>query len=40
MKFAICSMDDSISEVFKISGFDKIIPIHSSKSEALTAVSV
>ena len=39
IKFALCSMDDSISEVFKISGFDKIIPIHSSQSEALTAVA-
>ena len=40
MKFTLCSMDDSISEVFKISGFDKIIPIHSSKPEALATVSV
>lgn len=37
-KFALCSMNDSIREVFKISGFDKIIPIHGSQSEALTAV--
>ena len=40
VKFILCSMDDSISEVFKISGFDKIIPIHSSRPEALAAVSV
>ena len=38
-KFALCSMDESIREVFKISGFDKIIPIHGSQSEALTAVA-
>lgn len=39
VKLALCSMNDSIREVFKISGFDKIIPIHSSQSEALSAVS-
>lgn len=38
-KFVLCSMNDSIHEVFKISGFDKIIPIHGSQSEALAAVS-
>ena len=38
-KFVLCSMDESIREVFKISGFDKIIPIHGSQSQALTAVS-
>ena len=39
VRFALCSMNDSIREVFKISGFDKIIPIHQSQSDALTAVS-
>ena len=39
MKFVLCSMNDSIREVFKISGFDKIIPIHGSRSDALAAVS-
>ena len=39
MKFVLCSMNESIREVFKISGFDKIIPIHGSQSEALAAVS-
>lgn len=39
VKFALCSMNDSIREVFKISGFDKIIPVHESRSEALTSVS-
>ena len=38
-KFVLCSMNDSIREVFKISGFDKIIPIHDSQSDAITAVS-
>ena len=37
--FVLCSMSEPIREVFKISGFDKIIPIHGSQSEALTAVS-
>ena len=38
MRFTLCSMNDSIREVFKISGFDKIIPIHKSQTEALSAV--
>ena len=37
-KFALCSMNDSIREVFKISGFDKVIEIHDSQAEALSAV--
>lgn len=37
-EFVLCSMNDSIREVFKISGFDKIIAIHSSQAEALSAV--
>ena len=36
-KFAICSLAASIREVFQISGFDKIIAIHASQSEALAA---
>ncbi|MDE0161892.1 MAG: STAS domain-containing protein [Acidimicrobiaceae bacterium] len=39
VRFVLCSMNESIREVFKISGFDKIIPIHGSQSEALAAVS-
>ena len=39
VKFVLCSMNESIREVFTISGFDKIIPIHGSQSEARTAVS-
>lgn len=37
-EFVLCSMDDSIREVFMISGFDKIIAIHNSRAEALSAV--
>ncbi len=36
-EFVLCSMNDSIREVFKISGFDKIIAIHDSQAEALSA---
>ncbi len=36
-KLAICSLSESIREVFEISGFDKIIPIHASTVEALAA---
>ena len=39
MRFILCSMNDSVREVFTISGFDKIIPIHNSQAEALSAVS-
>ncbi len=39
LKFVLCSMNDSIREVFKISGFDKIIAIHNSQAEALSAVA-
>ena len=34
-KFALCAMSDPIREVFQISGFDKIVAIHSSRAEAL-----
>ena len=39
VEFVLCSMNGSIREIFKISGFDKIIPIHGSQPEALAAVS-
>lgn len=38
-EFSLCSMSDAVREVFKISGFDKIIPVHDSQSEALAAAS-
>ena len=37
-EFVVCSLSDPIREVFEISGFDKIIPVYASKSEALAAV--
>ena len=37
-KLAVCALVESIVEVFKISGFDKIIPIYSTKAEAQAAI--
>ena len=37
-ELSLCSLDDPIREVFGISGFDSIIPIHASRAEALAAV--
>ena len=37
-EFVVCSLSDPIREVFEISGFDKIIPVHVSRSEALAAI--
>ena len=37
-KFVVCSLSDPIKEVFEISGFDQIIPVHASQPEALTAL--
>ena len=37
-KFGLCSLSDPIREVFEISGFDKIVSIHGSRTEALAAV--
>ena len=37
-KMAVCSLSESIREIFEISGFDKIIPVHASRSEALAGV--
>ena len=37
-KLALCSLSESIREVFEISGFDKIILIHASQTEARAAL--
>ena len=37
-KFAVCSLSDPIREIFAISGFDNIIPIESTKEQAIKAV--
>ena len=36
-KLVVCSLSDPIREVFEISGFDKIISIHASQSEAVAS---
>ena len=36
-RFGVCALSGAISEVFQISGFDKIIPTHAAQSDALTA---
>ncbi|MDE2926783.1 MAG: STAS domain-containing protein [Acidobacteriota bacterium] len=33
-RFSVCSLSDSIEKVFTISGFDRVIPTHGSRSEA------
>ena len=33
-KLLLCSLSDRIREVFEISGFDKILPIHETKAAA------
>ena len=38
-KFAVCSLSEPIREVFEISGFDKIMSIHTSQAEALVALN-
>ncbi len=36
-RFALCSLSEPIRDVFRISGFDKVVAIHPSRTEALTA---
>lgn len=38
-RLAVCSLSTSIREVFEISGFAKIIPIHGSLSETIDALT-
>lgn len=33
-KLMLCALSDPIREVFKISGFDKLLPIHDTREEA------
>ena len=39
IKFAVCSLSKPVKDVFTISGFDQIIDIHDTQSEALAAVT-
>ena len=34
-KLSVCSLSDTVKEVFTISGFDKIIPVHGTRQEAV-----
>ena len=36
---SVCSLSDPIRQVFEISGFDKIIPIHDTQAEAVKAAA-
>ena len=36
--FSVCSPTESIREIFEISGFSQIIPIHNSQAEAVAAL--
>lgn len=38
-QFGVCSLSVSISEVFQISGFDKIIKTHRTRADALSAIN-
>ena len=37
VKLAVCSLRDSVGEVFRISGFDKIVSTYATQPEALSA---
>ncbi len=38
-KLALCSLSDQILEVFEISGFNKVIPIHTDRAKAVSSLS-
>ena len=38
VKFAVCSLSQSVRDVFTISGFDQIIDIHDDQQTAVSAV--
>ncbi len=38
-KLLICSLSEPIREVFEISGFDKIIPIHANRAAAQSSIN-
>ena len=39
-KLAVCSLSDSIREVFEISGFDKIVPVYASPDDAMSGLGI
>ncbi len=38
-KFALCSLPDSIREIVEVAGFDKVIPVHADRAQAVAALS-
>ena len=38
-KLAVCSLRDSIREIFAVSGFDRIVPVHESETQAIDALA-
>ena len=38
-KFAVCSLIGTVREMFRISGFDRVITVRSTKSEAIAAIN-
>lgn len=36
-RLALCSLTDSVREIFEVSGFDQIIPVHATMEEAISA---
>lgn len=39
VRFAVCSPSEAIQKVLRISGFDKTVEMHSTRSEAISALS-
>ncbi|MDE0066882.1 MAG: STAS domain-containing protein [Acidimicrobiaceae bacterium] len=39
-KLAVCSLSDSIREVFEISGFDKIVPVYADAGDAMSGLGL
>ena len=38
-KFSVCALSDSVADVFRISGFDNIVPTYATQPEALSALN-
>ena len=38
VQFSMCSISDTVKDVFEISGFGKIIPTHATRDDALAAI--
>ena len=38
VRFALCSLPDTVQEVFRLSGMDQLIAVHPTKAEALASL--